>query len=274
MKNIKSYTTIFLLLFLGRDVISQIPDDVSYIKEEGIYIEQYSDTLSETRYTDDNVIYKPGIEYIYSYVYVKDEREKLFEVTENDWQFIDCDSITDATIVQISLTTFPDFGPFSDFKETYDQSVIQYSFQKENGNLAAKTFTGAIENVKNVWLHPPRYKFFKILELNPFPFIMTPYEIDNQWTWNLEVGDSWGDHRWIEWNGLAEVSYTYTIKETNKPLETPFGEIETIVIEAVAVSRLGKTSLTSYFNSVYGFVLLDYTNIDGSKTILKLEKVL
>jgi hypothetical protein len=36
---------------------------------------------------------------------------------------------------------------------------------------------------------------------------------------------------------------------------------------------LGTTKLKSFFNENFGFVKLDYTNIDGTKTIIELEKV-
>ena len=127
--------------------------------------------------------------------------------------------------------------------------------------------SGAIENEANVWIHPPRDKYFKILELNPFPYAKAPYEIGTKWTWNLGIVDHWADERWKVWEGQIENEYDYEI--TNKrTLKTGIGEIECFVIESNAKSRIGETKLTAYFNTEYGFVKLDYTNIDGSKTNL------
>jgi hypothetical protein len=39
-----------------------------------------------------------------------------------------------------------------------------------------------------------------------------------------------------------------------------------------AESELGKTYLTSYFNETYGFVRLEYINIDGSTLNIELYK--
>ena len=131
--------------------------------------------------------------------------------------------------------------------------------------------SGAIENEGNVWIHPPRDKYFEILELNPFPYIKAPYNIGTKWTWRLDIGDSWADGRWKLWNGSIENKYYYEItgKQT---LKMALGEVECFVIESDAKSRIGETKLTAYFNTKFGFVKLNYTNIDGSKTNLVLEE--
>lgn len=45
------------------------------------------------------------------------------------------------------------------------------------------------------------------------------------------------------------------------------------IVKGTANSRIGSTELISYFNEKFGFVKLDYTNINGTKTILNLDKV-
>jgi len=130
--------------------------------------------------------------------------------------------------------------------------------------------TGLIENSKNIWLHPPRLKLFSILELNPFPNVKFPLEIGKSWSWNLKIGGQWGDKRWKEWSGNIENKYQYKIvgKEIMK---TGVGSLECYVIEGQAESELGITKLISYFNKKYGFVKLDYTNIDNSKLEINLQ---
>lgn len=53
-------------------------------------------------------------------------------------------------------------------------------------------------------------------------------------------------------------------------ITTKLGKLKCFVIESEASSELGTTRLVAYFHPKYGFVKLDYTNIDGSKTILTL----
>ena len=64
----------------------------------------------------------------------------------------------------------------------------------------------------NIWLHPPREGLFKILEINPFPYIKYPLEIGNSWEWDfLEPGSNWGDERWLTWNGTLDILCEYEI---------------------------------------------------------------
>ena len=121
-------------------------------------------------------------------------------------------------------------------------------------------------------MHPPRDRFFRILEINPFPFIQAPYEIGNTWDWSLKIGSSWGDKRWKVWENSIENVYQYEIID-KKNVTTKIGELECYVIEAVAKSEIGATYLTSYFNMDKGFVKLEYTNIDATKTVLELASL-
>jgi len=49
------------------------------------------------------------------------------------------------------------------------------------------SMSGTIENEGNVWIHPPRDNYFKIIELNPFPYIKAPYNIGAKWAWKLKI---------------------------------------------------------------------------------------
>ena len=54
-------------------------------------------------------------------------------------------------------------------------------------------------------------------------------------------------------------------------LKTNFGTLTCYVTEAKAVNLHSKPGyLTSYFNEQYGFVKLEYTNIDGSRLVIEL----
>ena len=155
----------------------------------------------------------------------------------------------------------------SQFDPNYYQTAISYQFE-ENTPFS---MSGVIENEANIWMHPPRDQYFRILELNPFPYIKAPYDVGTKWNWKLQVGSQWGDERWKTWEGNIENSYQYQIT-AKKMISTPFGELKCLVVESTAKSRLGETSLTAYFHEKYGFVKLDYTNIDQSKTQLELVK--
>ena len=114
--------------------------------------------------------------------------------------------------------------------------------------------------------------YFTILELNPFPYIKAPYQAGTEWTWKLAIGGQWGDARWKEWEGNIINNYNYKILG-EIPLKTELGSLKCLIVEGTATSDLGTTKLISYFNEDYGFVKLEYTNIDGSKTFLDILEV-
>ncbi|MDR3287370.1 MAG: hypothetical protein LBT27_08000 [Prevotellaceae bacterium] len=129
-----------------------------------------------------------------------------------------------------------------------------------------------IENDDEVWIHPPRSYFFKILELNPFPYIKKPYITGSKWTWDLDyIGSSWGDVRWKTWEKkiINHVNYEIT---GDTVMQTAIGKLKCFITKATATNELGTTYLTSYFNEKYGFVELDYINIDNSKITLKIKE--
>jgi len=67
------------------------------------------------------------------------------------------------------------------------------------------------------------------------------------------------------------------IRGKDETLNTLLGKIDCKVINGVATSefnnKLMKTSLKSYYNSKYGFVKLEYNNINGTKLVIELIEV-
>ena len=240
--------------------------------DDNIWVEKFDSTVvDENRYNWNNTIFKVGRTFVYDFVHITKTGDSLFVAfkEEQEWDFVSKSEKVDNTVAGVKIGVSNGLSPFDQFLPDYNQTVISYTYGKE------KTFSvsGAIENEKNIWIHPPRDRYFKILELNPFPYIEAPYEVGTRWKWNLAIGAQWGDSRWKTWEGNIENSYDYEIVGT-ETIKTAFGEISCYVIQSHADSSLGKTALTAHFNESYGFVKLDYTNIDGSKTILQLIDLL
>ena len=235
----------------------------------------------DDKYNKDNKIYTVGKKFIYTYYYenLKGEKfliEKGEEIKKQNysvfgWRFITIEKQNEQTLKNIVLK--PILGnPFKEETSDYNQTGISYEYIMNNKLPLTKEITGAIENEMNTWIHPPRSSFFKILEINPFPYIKAPYEIGNKWNWKLDIGDHWSDKRWCEWKGRIENNYNYQITDKTT-ISTKVGPLKCFVITSKAKSRIGETELISYFNPDYGFVKLEYKNIDGTKTILELENV-
>lgn len=218
--------------------------------------------------TELNNIYKRESVFTFNYRFFDKNGKELFFIInkDNSWDFINVNQIKENVVKDFQLKILNENMNSTD--PTYYQTGISYIIDKNDVNSA---MTGLIENEKNIWLHPPREYLFQILELNPFPYIKYPLEIGNCWNWKLQIGGAWGDKRWKKWTGVIENNYKYRIVD-KKIIKTNIGNLDCFIIESEAVCELGKTRLTSYFNKKYGFVKLEYTNIDNSKLLIAIQE--
>lgn len=81
------------------------------------------------------------------------------------WEFQSEDEVDESTIRQVQIEVFEGSTGFN-------QTPLKYKL----GNRKNYSTSGVIENEANIWIHPPRDGLFKILELNPFPFVKFPLE--------------------------------------------------------------------------------------------------
>jgi len=239
----------------------------------GFYSEIRSDTTNLKRFTEDNEIYKADYIFYYSLEYFDSNGiQRYYTHTGGDrkWDFIEKN---DSTVVEYRMKVLPALeDSFLKIKD-YAQTIIQYTFwQADNNEQSVSEKTGLVENKKNIWLHPPRTDLCKILELNPFPCIHFPLTIGKTWKGELTIGSVWGDERWITWDGKIINKYRYSISG-KCIIKSELGALKCYKVKSVAKSALGKTYLTSYFNTQYGFVRYEYINIDNSQILINLKKV-
>lgn len=261
----KSSLLIFLLL-IGSCAFAQTIKDSSDLQLIDGFL--YGN-VSEKNELERNNIYKRGSIYTYSFIFWDKNGNELFFNINNDhsWDFVAANKTSGDVVKDFKLEILNSNMNFSN--PAYYQTGISYIINK---NKIEHFKTGLIENEKNIWLHPPREYLFQILQLNPYPYIKFPLEVGHNWNWRLSIGSAWGDKRWKEWTGIIENSYVYRIVE-KKQIQTKIGMLDCFIVESEAISVLGKTKLTSYFNDIFGFVKLDYTNIDGSRLEINIQKV-
>lgn len=275
-------TKIIPPLIICFSCFSQTIKEKYILDDVGILVENFDKSNQDRdRYNKDNKIYTVEKKFSYTYYYENLKGEKFLidkgeEIKKEGysifgWQFIEINKQNEQTLKYIELKPISG-NPFEEQIPDYNQTGISYKYIMNNNLPLTMEITGAIENDVNTWIHPPRSNFFKILELNPFPYIKAPYEVGTKWNWKLEIGDHWSDKRWLEWKGRIENNYDYQITD-KVTLLTKLGILECFKIMAKAKSRIGETELISYFNQNHGFVKLEYKNIDGTKTILELDKI-
>jgi hypothetical protein len=243
--------------------------DEFYSVQDGVLIEKWqagSEDSTGHYFNRDNKIFKPGNKFTYQYQYLNPAGELFYmKIDSQDyWNFVPMDAMDTATITKVEMHVH-DF-----WMESVDdnQTLIGYHLNP----YPYSSVTTVAENSANIWLHPPRQGLFGYLQLNPFPYVKFPLRIGNTWEWKLGIGSAHSDERWAIWEGVAAADYYYEItkKET---IETSLGPINCYVVKSLASSRLGETELTSWFNEKYGFVRLEYINIDKSKINLELTEV-
>lgn len=132
---------------------------------------------------------------------------------------------------------------------------------------------GATENQEEFWVHPPRYGRYRLLELNPFPQVKLPATSGRTWEWSVyPPGVLFGDPAWATWHDTIRVQFRYALGGT-VPLATPLGNLPCSRIQATGHCKFGTTTLESYFHPAYGFVRLNYRNLDRSRTELEMVAV-
>jgi len=252
----------------------------------GVYVEHFDDTVTDkNRFNENNEIYKVCNKLTYSFIHEDSLGNRyLFELDEgaldlptpqernNAWKYVLESEASNKTVKTINQFIRSGLDPFIDDLPDYNQTVFSFKYASNKDDHEVGEKTGVIENEKNVWMHPPRQMMFRILELNPFPFIQEPYEIGTSWEWNYlrPLGENWSDERWLVWQGPLDISCEYEITDFLS-INTPLGELDCYEITAIGHNDYGTTELVSYFNTQYGFVKLNYTNINNSKTTIELE---
>ena len=279
----------FLLTFFGCKTETKVNEACSRSSEKllaqnlpyklverfnGIHFEKFDSSITdENRFNYNNNIYKVDKEFFYSYEYfTKSGKQLLFEDQNNgQWTLTDVENESRNTIVGIKLKVLPGV---SNIIKDYDETLAREVYIKnDRSNCEDQPITGLIENEKNVWLHPFRQCLFSILETSPFPYVKAPIEIGNKWKWSLLIGAKWFPEEFKNLPSNIENKTDYEITDT-LTLNSKLGRLKCFKIEGVATNSVGRSYLTSYFNLRYGFVRLEYLNIDGSRIVLNLEEVL
>ena len=269
MKNI---VKIAFIISLFGSCKSDSQEKNNYILKDAIYFETPDKKSSKypNPFDNDNEIYIPNQEFVFEYLYI-DSSGNQYLFDKEGYELTPLDSVNTATITKIALSIeyyqtemYPD----------YNQTLAEYLYYLPRGDfIYPRSYSGIVENGKNVWMHPFRTPcYFRLLQLAPFPFIQKPLEIGKKWNWSLISNDQWDCAEWGEWKGNINSKYNYEILDF-LPVKTTFGELDCYLVKATGDGDLGESELKSYFNEKFGFVKLEYKNVNKSKLIIDLVEI-
>ncbi|MDM1369237.1 hypothetical protein [Myroides marinus] len=235
------------------------------ISVEACLAQTYDKVYIERKNVDtNNSIYKVGRNFYYTYNIKNAQGDELF-ISDKDKNTLT--SNENETIK--SLMKWEIIEPVKGKRTNRRQTEVRFSFIPEIGS---RSYTGIVENEQNVWLHPFRMNFFKSLETAPFPYIHIDKSIGYTWSDQMKIGEYWSNKLWGEWQGELLLDYTYTITDEVE-LTTALGVLHCQKVVSTAKSKLGETTLVSYFSKEYGFVRMEYKLLTGLEVVLDLTKV-
>ncbi len=239
-------------------------------------IENPSDTTDD-RYNKDNKVYRVGRSFYFNFEYKNKAGEALWAKVKDYTHFDQYEIVGQSPPANNYITGFravvqPGRKPFSDLDANFNKSVLAYEYLMPNGVFDKVALTPLVENGKNVWMVPPRDFLLKVLELSPYPYIKFPLNTIKKWYYQRTVSDKWGDDRWMHWKGRANARYTYYNKGRRLAKHPKLGEIPVYLIHAVGSIKGKTTSADFYFSETYGFVQMDYLNVDSSRISMVLFK--
>lgn len=213
----------------------------------------------------DNSIFTLGREFTYSFTIHIDGKEHYLKSNENnDFELtttVDEDNINEIHQIVVKPKWFQ--------RTNKGQTEIYYSYEP---NPTFSSSTGAVENSENIWIHPPRDRFFKALETCPFPYIKRNQPVGYKWSDKMSIGSYWADERWGQWEDRLLLNYEYEITG-QEVIKTALGSIDCEVVTATASSEIGTSKLIAYFSDQWGFVKLDYTLFNGTSITLDMIDV-
>jgi hypothetical protein len=157
-----------------------------------------------------------------------------------------------------------------------EQTLIKYDYyNRKNGKIFFGEQTGIAEDSNRIFIHPPREYAFIITEFCPFPRVEYPLYIGKEWTGSIFIEESMMRRaKWLEdSNSTTSFESEYKVLDTLR-LDTPFeDDIFCYRIFAKNTGELGESSLEVYFNPRYGFIKMDYENIDSSRLSFEMVDV-
>ena len=239
--------------------------------QKTLFIENPKNAGVENPYNYDNKIFLSNKEYIFDYYIIKNlDTLKYKIINDSTFSYVSWKDNSENVVEFLSIKTLKNKGPiFNDHKD-YNQTEIILSHLNKHQKSLKQELTGVIENRENLWLHPFRTNAFQILQFSPFLYIKK--DAKKEYRWNLNIGRHWPELKSINWNGILKLKCKYK-NEYQTILKTAFGNLNVTKTFSSCKSKIGRSTLTTFYNEKLGFVRLNYNLSNNEKIEMNLIKI-
>lgn len=156
--------------------------------------------------------------------------------------------------------------------KSHPQAAVLWTTDPKHLNEELST-TGIYEEEECIWLHPPRQDAFSILEYSPWPHICFPVQENPGWNKEFIPGPNWINEKYNIGRN-TKLSFTYKNKgSVVQRLKFLNKEVTCWQIDAVSVKSEYPSSFSGLFNAEYGFIRMEFRNVDHSLITLELSQV-
>ena len=264
------------------------PPTVASVKKEGykfrdgLYTERPSAEALQTDfpYNLDNKTFKTGRIFVYDYIMTRKSGQvvtcKIVEQKgipmRKAWTFLPIDQKGEDCILEHQIRVFNEENRMLKFLSNKDYTFVQYRSETAKGPIGGTRLLGMIENEENIFLPNPIGRIFNVLQSAPPLYLKSPKTVGNEYNYRAEVPAKYSDPRWGDWQENEVMNFKYKITDETT-IDSPFGNLPCLEIQASGGGLIGQSALTTYFNEEYGFVQMTYKNIDGSTMVMKLTEI-
>lgn len=138
-----------------------------------------------------------------------------------------------------------------------------------NDKVTDVSSTGIFSDDTMLFIHPPRYDYYKVLQLAPYPYLKFPLTIGRKWQWDFEVGGRWSVDNKIKWNGIELFVNKYTV-DSIMLLPTIYGHVKCYKISAIGDSKFGRSMAVFYYSVAYGIVKMMFHTLKQQRVLFNI----
>ncbi|MCB0428518.1 MAG: hypothetical protein H6585_14755 [Flavobacteriales bacterium] len=228
-----------------------------------------------------NNIYRAGRVFTYRYLFADSSGKRLLTAAYYDercmqdpsilcvnWTFTDAEHISYAHNFPVEYVKMRVCSTMAHNPIAQSQTVLKIDYYNRLGRILVGEQNGVQELPNQVMLYMPRLFGFALNECNPFPMIRMG---DEFWSSEMDIPPVLlaGAKIYVPDQVAFNIMYQ-NIGVQELDLGGSIGKVRCAVTQSDANSPIGATSLRSYFNDKYGFVRLEFNNINHTRLVMEL----